>query len=168
MIEGDRVSLRLTQPDDADDLQVMLRHPDVARWWGRWNLDRVRSELIDRTDDVVVFAVECDGRLIGAIQYEEETDEDYRHAGMDLFLDPACHGQALGRETVALLCRYLFGTLGHHRLVIDPAAENEVAIACYAAVGFQPIGTMRQYERTSDGNWRDGLLMDLLSADLVD
>jgi aminoglycoside 6'-N-acetyltransferase len=38
-----------------------------------------------------------------------------------------------------------------------------VAIRCYSAVGFRPVGVMRQYERAPDGRWRDGLLMELLA-----
>ncbi len=57
---------------------------------------------------------------------------------------------------------------GHHRLVIDPAADNEAAIRCYAAVGFRPVGVLRRYERDVDGAGRhDGLLMDLLAEDLA-
>ncbi len=56
---------------------------------------------------------------------------------------------------------------GHHRLVIDPAADNEPSIRCYAAVGFRPVGIMRAYERDADGvGWHDGLLMDLLAEEL--
>jgi aminoglycoside 6'-N-acetyltransferase len=52
-------------------------------------------------------------------------------------------------------------------LVIDPAADNAAAIRCYAAVGFRPVGIMRNYERDVDADtWHDGLLMDLLAAEL--
>ena len=59
---------------------------------------------------------------------------------------------------------------GHHRLTIDPAAENARAIACYRRVGFRPVGVMRQYERVwwEDGRLRDGLLMELLAHELDD
>jgi aminoglycoside 6'-N-acetyltransferase len=50
--------------------------------------------------------------------------------------------------------------------VIDPAADNAAAIACYRKVGFRPVGIMRQYERGPEGEWHDGLLMDLLAAEL--
>lgn len=53
------------------------------------------------------------------------------------------------------------GERGHHRLTIDPAADNFAAIKCYAAVGFEPVGTMRRYEKGPDG-WHDNLLMDLI------
>jgi len=55
---------------------------------------------------------------------------------------------------------------GHHRLTIDPSADNARAIASYSKVGFKSIGVMRQYERQADGTWHDGLLMDLLHDEL--
>jgi aminoglycoside 6'-N-acetyltransferase len=68
---------------------------------------------------------------------------------------------------VRTLARHLLGDRGHHRLTIDPAADNEPAIRCYAAVGFRPVGIMRQYERDADGaGWHDNLLMDLLADEL--
>ena len=101
------------------------------------------------------------------VQYEEENEPSYRHASIDIFLDPAVHGCGVGRDAVATLARHLVRDRGHHRLVIDPAADNEAAIRCYSAVGFRPVGRMRGYERDVDGiGWHDGLLMDLLADEL--
>jgi aminoglycoside 6'-N-acetyltransferase len=91
----------------------------------------------------------------------------FRHAGLDLFLDPAVHRRGLGTETVRVLCTYLIDERGFHRLVIDPEVANEVAIACYRKVGFKPVGVMRRYQRDRFGEWKDGLLMDLLADELV-
>jgi aminoglycoside 6'-N-acetyltransferase len=52
---------------------------------------------------------------------------------------------------------------GHHRLTIDPAADNAAAIRADEKTGFKPVGLMREYSRDPDGVWRDGLLMDLLA-----
>ena len=60
------------------------------------------------------------------------------------------------------MARWLFDERGHHRLTIDPSAANARAIATYTAVGFRPVGLMREYERGPDGTFHDGLLMDLL------
>jgi len=112
-------------------------------------------------------AVLLEGAVRGMVQYGEEAEPDYRYASIDVFLDPAVHGCGIGRDTVATLARYLVHDRGHHRLVIDPAADNEPAIRCYAAVGFRPVGIMRRYERDADGTrWHDGLLMDLLAEEL--
>ena len=58
---------------------------------------------------------------------------------------------------------HLADARGHHRFTIDPAADNERAVRCYAAVGFKPVGVLRRYWRGPDGLWRDGLLMDMLA-----
>jgi len=73
----------------------------------------------------------------------------------------------MGADAVLTLSRYLIDERGHHRLVIDPAADNSAAIKCYAKAGFKPVGVMRRYEKGNDGSWHDGLLMELLAEDLV-
>ena len=37
----------------------------------------------------------------------------------------------------------------------------------YERVGLRSVGRMREYEWSPDGIWHDGLLMDLLAADLT-
>lgn len=167
-LRGQVVSLRPVEPSDAAPLTEILTHSDVAAWWGHWDLTRVQHEMISPTDGTVSFAVEVDGQLIGLIQYWEEDDPDYRHARIDIFLDPAWHGRGLGTDTVRTVARYLFAERGHRRLTIDPAAHNQRAIRSYRRVGFQPVGIMRRYERGPDGSWHDGLLMDLLPEDVVE
>ena len=113
------------------------------------------------------FVIEHDGRVAGAIQWSAEDEPDYRHAGIDIYLDPAVHGRGLGADAVRTLARHLIADRGYHRLVIDPAADNAAAIRCYSKVGFRPVGVMRRYERGLDGTWHDGLLMDLLADELI-
>jgi aminoglycoside 6'-N-acetyltransferase len=62
----------------------------------------------------------------------------------------------------------LFVDHGHHRLVIDPAADNVAALRSYSKVGSRPVGIMRRYERGAAGTWHDNLLMDLLAEELVE
>jgi aminoglycoside 6'-N-acetyltransferase len=90
----------------------------------------------------------------------------YRHAGIDLFLSEDVHGRGLGTDALGTLALYLVRDRGHHRLVIDPAADNAAAIRAYEKAGFRPVGVMRQYERLPGGDWHDGLLMDLLADEL--
>lgn len=81
--------------------------------------------------------------------------------------DQAWPAGRLDTEAVRLLCAHLVDEQGYHRLVIDPDADNAAAIACYAKAGFRPVGVMRQYSLDRHGQWRDGLLMDLLATELV-
>jgi aminoglycoside 6'-N-acetyltransferase len=132
------------------------------RWWQEPLDDFLADEA-----NVHKYAVLLGEDVIGFVQWYEETDPMYRHAGVDLFLDPAVHGRGLGTEVVRVVCAHLIDERGFHRIVIDPEAANEVAIASYRKVGFKPVGVMRRYQRDSSGEWQDGLLMDLLAEELV-
>lgn len=164
-LHGTQTTLRPVTAEDATTLAQILAEPEVARWWPRYDEERVRGELIEGSD-TVVFAVEVEERCVGAILYVEEPSPDYRHASVDVFVHPDWHGKGLGTDSVRTLARHLLHDRGHHRLAIDPAATNEKAIRAYQRVGFQPVGVMRAYERNADGEWQDCLLMDLLARDL--
>jgi aminoglycoside 6'-N-acetyltransferase len=168
VLSGRLVRLRPVQPGDVAALVRIRRTPEVyARWRGGEDLAAAVQADID-DPDATGYAVELDGRVVGWIQWSAEEEADYRHAGIDVYLDPAVHGRGAGSDAVRTVCRHLLRDLGHHRLTIDPAADNEAAIRCYAKVGFRPVGVMRRYERGPDGTWHDGLLMDLLADEFVD
>jgi GNAT superfamily N-acetyltransferase len=99
-LQGRAVRLRPVTADDAPRLTEILTQPEVARWWGRFDLDRVQRELVDPDDGTVTFAIQADGQAIGLIQYWEEPDPDYRHAALDLFLHPDWHGRGLGADAI--------------------------------------------------------------------
>jgi aminoglycoside 6'-N-acetyltransferase len=163
-LTGERVLLRPLEPADRERLHAILSEPEVRRWWGPEDPQAAVDDMYD--DDAVGFAIVVGGEMVGAIQYADENEPDYRHAGIDLFLGLEGRGRGLGPEAIRVLARYLFEDRGHHRLTIDPAAANERAIRAYERVGFRPVGVMRKYERGHDGEFHDGLLMDMLRDEL--
>lgn len=160
VLRGERVLLRPGRPEDAGELVRIRREPEVARRWGTSDIEVEVEEGLLANDEG--FVVEVDGEVIGAIQYGEESDPMYRHASVDIFLATSWHGQGLGAEAIRVLARHLFEGRDHHRLTIDPAADNAAAIRAYEKVGFRRVGIMRRYERGPDGVWHDGLMMDML------
>jgi aminoglycoside 6'-N-acetyltransferase len=167
-IRGERVVLRPLTAGDRPRMREILAEPEVAaRWLGTIGLDRTVDALFTPEEGDAVFTIQLDGAVIGGIQYGEESDPDYRHASIDVFVASAFHGRGLGTDAVRTLARYLIRDRGHHRVTIDPAADNERAIRSYEKAGFRPVGIMRAYERGPDGRFHDGLLMDLLADDLT-
>jgi RimJ/RimL family protein N-acetyltransferase len=163
-LRGPRVALVALDPSHAAAIRAIRATPQVARRWP----DDEGFPLTDEPDAVrYVVLLGDDPQPRGLVQYGEDDTPDYRHASIDIFLDPEVHGHGYGREVVAVLAAHLVDDRGHHRITIDPAADNAAAIACYAAVGFRPVGIMRRYERGPDGTFHDGLLMDLLAGELV-
>jgi aminoglycoside 6'-N-acetyltransferase len=166
VLQGDQVTLRPLTHADVGPLTEFFAVPEVAEWWPGENEVRLWARL-EEDDEGVGMVIEVDGRLIGFIQYFEETDPDYRHASIDITLHPDWTNRGLGTDALRTLCRHLFEEAGHHRITIDPSLGNARAIASYRKVGFRDVGVMRRYERANDGTWRDSLLMDLLVEELA-
>jgi aminoglycoside 6'-N-acetyltransferase len=164
-IRTEHLLLREPQEADLPGLVAILREPEVARWWPGFDEAEARLAFLGR-DDITVLVIEHREGVIGAIQFHEQSDPSYRHAGVDLFLATAWQGKGLGSEAVKGVANNLFQTRGHHRMVIDPAANNLRAIRAYERVGFRQVGVMRQYERGPDGTWHDCVMMELLKSDV--
>ena len=164
---GDLVTLRPLGPADRDALVAVLRDPSVVAIWDTRGAEHSATELLEGDANFTVWVIEAEGRFAGCIQASEEPDSDYRHAGIDIFMSSSFQGRGLGTDAVRTLARYLLEARGHHRLTIDPAADNARAIRTYEKVGFKPVGVMRRYERGKDGTFHDGLLMDLLAGELT-
>ena len=160
------VALRPVSPDDAAVLAEILADPTVAAWWGTFDAEKLRHDVIEPPPEVACFVIEVEGSVAGFIQYHEENEPGYRHAGIDIAVGSSWQGRGIGPDAIRALAGHLFEERGHHRLTIDPAVANERASRAYERVGFRRVGIMRAYERGPDGVWHDGLLMDLLRGEL--
>jgi aminoglycoside 6'-N-acetyltransferase len=166
-LESKRTVLRPVATGDFGDLARIRSLPEVARWWQARTAVQVEQEWEQaQIDGEAHWTVWVDGERRGFIQSYEEADPDYRHAGIDLYLDPALHGQHYGREVTERVARHLFDDVGHHRVIIDPTLANTAAVRCYEGVGFTAVGVMRDYWYDHvEQRWADALLMDLLRDD---
>ena len=170
-IRSERLLLRVVREGDRELLAAIQREPEVAQWWGPVNDDDFLPIEVDPDgdDEFLQLAIVIQDEVAGVIQFGQELDPMYRSANIDMFLAPRFHRQGYGREAILLVAHYLIDVRAHHRLSIDPSAANSTAIAVYASVGFRPVGILRSYERDTDGDgWHDGLLMDLVAAELTD
>jgi aminoglycoside 6'-N-acetyltransferase len=153
------IVVRPLAPGDESELRRIRGTPEVVRWW-----DVPEEGFPWEEPDATRLTIEVNGAVVGLIQFSEEPDPKYRHAGIDLFLDPALHGRGVGTEAVRRVVHILFDERGHHRITIDPATTNVAAVRAYEKVGFKAVGVMRRYERdVGGGGWHDGLLMELLA-----
>ena len=101
------------------------RSPAVQAWWGE-----PQPGDLEPPADGDLLVIEVDGRVAGAIQYEEVSDPQYRSAGLDIFLGAAWQGRGLGREAVALLAGYLIesgATIASRSTPPQPTSERSAA-----------------------------------------
>jgi aminoglycoside 6'-N-acetyltransferase len=163
-LHGERVTLRPVEESDLEPLAEIIGEPDVAAWWGESDEpERLRENL---RMDGAAWAIETGGELAGWLGFTEETEPEYRSVGLDISLSGRFQGQGLGPDALRAAIRWFAAERGHHRFTIDPNARNGRAIKAYEAVGFRPIGVTRRSE-LHDGEWTDGLLMDLLIEELT-
>jgi aminoglycoside 6'-N-acetyltransferase len=165
-LHGQQVVLRAIRPEDREALLEVLSDPTVVAVWDTRGPENSTDELLAGDEGWTVWAIEVDGEFAGSIQAAENDDEDYKSAGIDIFMHSRFQGRGLGTDAVRTLARYLIDARGHHRLTIDPAADNASAIRTYEKVGFRPVGVMRRYERGVSGSYHDGLLMEMLADEL--
>ncbi len=166
-LDGAVVHLRPPKPADIPTLARIRSSPEVyARWRGGPDMTAAVEEDL-REPGSTPFVIEVDGQVVGWIQWSAEEEPDYRHATIDIYVDPGHHGRGVGTDALRTLARHLIADHGHHRIEIDPAVDNQPAIRCYTKVGFRPVGVLRRQERACDGSWHDALLMDLLAEELT-
>ncbi|MDT4944011.1 MAG: hypothetical protein QOH14_744, partial [Pseudonocardiales bacterium] len=85
VLRGDRVMLVPVAAQHVRELRRILTTAEVRSRWGdeaaspRWPFD---------DPSLMRFAVLEDGRTVGMVQYGEENEPMYRHASIDIFLDP--------------------------------------------------------------------------------
>lgn len=165
-LQGKKINLQPMEESDVEVLWNMINEPEVRPWWGNETREDIEELLTDK--DVFVWAIKEGEWTVGMIQCYEELEPDYKHAGMDISLISEVHGKHYGREALRLVAKWLFDERGHHRLVIDPDADNSRAIAAYKAIGYKPVGIMRQYSReVGKEGWHNGLLLDLLKDEFI-
>ena len=164
ILRGERVTLRPLKDRDLDPLAAIIGEPSVARWWSEAEEpERLRANLRMDGD---AFVIEADGELAGWLGFVEETEPEYRSVGFDISLSERFQGRSLGPDALRTVIRWFADERGHHRFTIDPNAGNERAIKAYEAVGFKRVGVMRKAELI-DGEWTDGLFMELLIEELT-
>jgi len=160
VLHGERLQLRPADDEDREALGAILSEPEVARWWGPFDPETAFDELASS------YVIVVDEVVVGWLLFEEEDWWQYPSVSFDIALTTALHGRGYGQEALRVAIRH-YVARGHHRFTIDPAADNARAIRTYAALGFKPVGVLREYEKR-DGAWRDGLLMDLLAREFVE
>ena len=163
VLHGEQITLRPIEDEDLEPLAAIIREPRVARWWGESDdPERLRENLRMDGD---AWVIQANGELAGWLGFTEETEPEYRSVGLDISLSERFQGRGLGPDALRAAIRWFAGERGHHRFTIDPNAANEPAVKAYASVGFRPVGITRRSELI-DGEWTDGLLMDLLAEEL--
>ncbi len=156
-IRGERVVLRPFRAEEMEDVMAHApaRTPAHLEAWRR----RL-SVSGTRTSWEILFAVEADGRLVGAAQArcpEQALPPGVWEIGLDLW-DAADRGRGIGTEAVALLTRHLFANEGAHRVQATTDVENVPMRRALERCGFALEGVLHGFMPVADGPPRDHVM----------
>ena len=162
------VALRPLAPADAGLLLRWLTDRRVLEYWegpsAVFTPQRIQEDFFEDEWNASRCIIQYNGQNIGYVQIYQLDGEmceayhypykDRKAFGMDQFIgEPAMWGKGVGRQFIRLLLGFLEGQ-GAQAVVLDPHADNERAIRCYRACGFQKLAFLPKHEK------HDGVLVD--------
>jgi [ribosomal protein S5]-alanine N-acetyltransferase len=173
-LRGDSVLLRERRESDIDDRVREPIDPEEedaygSGWRREWDgrhyhtRDEVAARFLADQPDGYAWAVEHDGRCIGAAGLRVNRDQHRAAFWIGLFV-PGLRGRGLGRQITRLILDWAFSGLGVHRVELEVLASNHRAIRCYLACGFREEGVRREAELYPDG-WHDFVEMAVLESE---
>jgi RimJ/RimL family protein N-acetyltransferase len=169
LISGERLRLREMIDDDLPAVRRWRSDPDVTRHW----ITREQPTLAElaewlaanRASGAETLTIETlDGVAIGYVSVFD-IDPEHRRCEISLMVGERSEwGKGYAREALRLLLRYLFSSLGMHKVTLSVFAENEAARRVYRACGFREDGVLRD-DMYRDGRWHDQILMSVLETE---
>lgn len=146
-IEGDRVSLHVTEREDIEFLKRGVSRPAVRRYMRTFRLpfneQRYEREIFDEYDstgDAASFVVRADGERVGSVQLAPIFHER-EFANLGVWILPERQGNGYATEALKLLVEYGFSSLRLHRISAETLAPNTASQRVLERVGFRHEGT---------------------------
>lgn len=170
-LEGARLVLRRSIPEDAEAIAAYRNDPEVRRFqgWGTTGVEDVRTsieEMVTRRpgeEDWVQFSVieVASGVLVGDVGLcPSRSEPDVIKIGYTIA--PAHQGRGYGTEAVTLLIGFIFDELGPPIVRMYADADNYPSIRVAEKAGMRHIET---FEETEDGETWTGVRYEIHADD---
>ncbi|MEX0799996.1 MAG: GNAT family protein [Dehalococcoidia bacterium] len=170
-LRGELTRLRPMRPDEAPRFYQWTRDPDVAPWWAGVASARTLEEFLADWEPYYFdgsrpglgrsFAIEADGKLIGMIATNRVEVHD-RQTEIDIVIgEPGYRDRGYGTDALRATLRFLFDTVGLHRVWLATYEHNARARRAYEKAGFREEGLLRESDRV-DGRWVNSVVYGIL------
>ncbi len=137
--------------------------------WGRLRSraafqQKHEQRIREPEDDLVVFGVESEGRLVGYVQLALIDRTERRAAVASVIGDRSAWGRGVGSTALRILAGYAFAALNLERVYAEVYGFNLRSQRLMERVGFQREGVLRQHE-LHNGVRQDVHVFGLLKAE---
>ena len=170
-IPGRRVRLAILTPDEAALVQVFLREnrEHLAPWepvrdQAAFELPAIREKLNKSALDYQAgngfhFAVieQSTGKMIGTCNFSNIVRGVFQACHLGYAIAASHEGKGLMSEAVDIGIRYMFETVGLHRIMANYMPRNERSAKLLLRMGFEKEGYAKAYLKIA-GVWEDHIL----------
>lgn len=159
-LQGTRISLRALEPSDLDFLYALENDTSIWEISGttkpyskkvlRFYLENAHRDIYEVKQLRLCI---CDGEdvCLGLIDLFDFDPKNAR-AGMGIVISNLENrNRGIGAEAISLLCDYAFSTLHLHQIYANILEDNTASINLFTKLGFEVIGTKKEWVRTSEG-----------------
>jgi len=161
---GDRLTVRVATPDDADFVATHWNRPEIRRYTHQHDPQsaaEVREWLAEDQDDFVDFLPCRDGDPVG-FAWAFDIDDVAGSAEIGYWICADERGQGYATETVALLAEWAVHDRQLYRLQARVFEGNEASMRVLEKAGFEREGRLREAYRV-EGERVDATIYGLLA-----
>ena len=163
-LEGEDVTLRTMEIEDAERFAEILNNRDVRRFLAvrePMNSDDEESFIENLGEENIHLSIYTENELIGNIVLKEK-EEGVAEIGV--MIDPDYHGNGYGTEASKLLINHGFEQMRYHRVYARVFASNEKSKSVWKKLGFQEEGLLREHI-FMDGEFEDARIYGILERE---
>lgn len=168
-----RLTLRRFTMDDVEAMYQNWASDDAVTQYLFWETHpdtevtrAVLSTWVEQYEQAGYYnwAIALEGRVIGNIAVVRCSERD-EWAEIGYVIGRAHWGQGIMTEALAAVLRFLFESVGLHRVMLRHDVENIGSGRVMVKNGLQYEGTLRGHHRRRDGTWADLAVYGILRAE---
>ena len=175
MIIGERIYLRAFEPDDYRLINKWRNDPEINKYLGgntflvssEREKKSIENKIFDDTKDIY-FAI-CDIQSKKLIGYSSINNIDYRNLkaewGGILIGDKEFLGKGFGKESAALMLRFLFDQYPINKCYAYCLEEHPITKKLFSSLGFKQDGILRK-DIFKNGEFKNLLLFSILREEI--
>lgn len=171
IIKGNKVYLRPITIEDTDMViswrnkkevveNFIYRKPISAKEHIQWLTDKVNTGLVHQ----FIVCLNDNDKPVGSV-YLQHFEENSKKAESGIFIgDESAKGIGTGTESLKLLMKYAFETLGLHKLAARVLAYNEASLKLHEKTGYLKEAYLKD-ELFIEGKYEDLVLFGAINPE---
>jgi len=170
MLKGEKVKLRIVEPEDAEILYEWendIEHWRVSNTQTPFSMKTIKA-YVNGVQDIytdrqlrLMICVGKDARPVGAVDLFE-FEPNHGRVGVGILIHKNDRKNGYAREALKLIKHYAFEVLFLHQLYCNISVSNSASLKLFSELGYEIVGTKKDWNRSSDG-YEDEYLLQIMN-----